>query len=159
MKWTMLLLALLLILAGCSDDGDSDDGDDGGNGGGGGDGGDGGGSGGSGGDSGTPDPVALAVEATGIYPVNPAFSPVELHVPVGAPVEVTFTNNDPNLAVVHNWVVEGVDGAQTDSIGSGEAQTVTFTAPDEAGEHAFYCSVGDHRDRGMQGTLHVMAEA
>jgi plastocyanin len=161
MRAVPLLLLLALALAGCSDAGDSDGetsttGPSGT-----------GGPSGTSGTSGTPtcsgDPgiapqpgaVAITVASVGLYPVNPAYDPADLQVPAGAVVTVTFNNEDPNPVVSHNWVVEGIAGAASDNIGSGETVTFDFTAPLQAGEYAFYCSIGDHRDRGMEGMLSV----
>jgi plastocyanin len=161
MRAFALLLLLALALAGCSDDGDSDgepsttgpSGTSGTS-----------GTMGTSGTSGTsgnpgiapqPDAVAITVASVGIYPVNPAYDPADVQVPAGAVVTVTFNNEDPNPVVSHNWVVEGIEGAASDNIGSGETTTFDFTAPLEAGEYVFYCSIGDHRDRGMEGTLSV----
>ncbi len=99
-----------------------------------------------------PEPVTLAVATSGVYPLNPGFSPAALEAPAGALVNLTFENADPNPVAGHNWVLEGVDGAGTDVIGTGDATSITFTAP-PAGEYAFYCSVGNHRQLGMEGTF------
>ena len=53
----------------------------------------------------------------------------------------------------HNFVVEEID-IYSGVIPPGESKTITFTA-DEPGEYDFYCSVGDHRDNGMEGVLIV----
>jgi plastocyanin len=102
-----------------------------------------------------PDEVSITVAAVGIYPVNPAFDPATVQVPAGALVHVTFNNEDTNTLVAHNWVVEGIPGAASDNIGGGQTTTFDFTAPATAGEYAYYCSISDHRDRGMEGTLSV----
>ncbi|MGQ0536843.1 MAG: cupredoxin domain-containing protein [Methanobacteriota archaeon] len=102
-----------------------------------------------------PPPVSIAVRTSGIYPVNPVFDPAALEAPAGALVTLTFANEDPAAALVqHNWVLDGVAGAETDAIAQGESASVEFTAP-APGEYAFYCSVGDHRGRGMEGVLTV----
>jgi plastocyanin len=162
------LVAALFLLAGCSDSGD--DGGDGTP--------DGGpsvtggatagsgattGTGGSsatggtgGGGSGAGTETTLAVSAVGAYPVNPAFDPATVSVAAGTLVHVTFTNEDV-LPIQHNWVVAGINGASSDTVGSGEQSTFDFTAPPVAGTFVFYCSIGDHRDRGMEGSLTVTA--
>jgi plastocyanin len=135
------LLLALVATAGCSDDGDDADGND------------------------MPGPspsgmaamgdeVELRVHTTGAYPANPGFGPSAPTVPAGALVHVTFDNQDP-LPVQHNWVVEGIAGASSDTIGSGDSTSFDFSAPDEPGSFAIYCSIGDHRDRGMESTLTV----
>jgi plastocyanin len=153
---------VLLLLAGCSDGGGGDGGDAGGDG----TSGPGGATGGTGGTmtatgTGTGMPAApreatLAVAAVGAYPVNPAFDPPTASVPAGALVQVTFSNNDL-LPFQHNWVVEGIADASSATIAQNEQDTFAFTAPDAPGTFAFYCSIGDHRDRGMEGTLTVTA--
>jgi plastocyanin len=41
----------------------------------------------------------------------------------------------------------------TDAIGEGETTGTTLSIP--AGEYEFYCSIGDHAELGMKGTLRV----
>lgn len=99
-------------------------------------------------------PVELAIATSGVYPANPGFDPATLEVASGASVTLTLTNAEPLPLVPHNWVLEGVEGAATDAVGPGESGSITFTAP-APGEYTYFCSVGDHRDRGMVGTLTV----
>ncbi|HUR26329.1 MAG TPA: cupredoxin domain-containing protein [Candidatus Thermoplasmatota archaeon] len=101
--------------------------------------------------------TSISVSAVGTYPANPSFDPSSLSVPAGALVHVTFTNQDRLPVVQHNWVVEGIEGASSDTVGSGAQSAFDFTAPAGPGEFTFYCSIGDHRDRGMEGTLTVSA--
>jgi len=54
----------------------------------------------------------------------------------------------------HNFVIDEL-GVVTDVIAAGEEVTVEFTVPDEPGEYAYYCSVGNHRALGMEGVLTV----
>lgn len=155
-----LAALLLALLAGCADGGGGGAGGDGGAGAGG------GASGGNGdGATGTGSPAApgasappavtLEVSATGAYPVNPGFDPATATVPAGAAVHVVFRNEDTVPVVSHNWVVEGVAGAGSDTIAPGETAEFDFVAPATPGSFAFYCAIGDHRDRGMEGTLTV----
>lgn len=100
-------------------------------------------------------PVRLQVSTIGTYPVDPGFSPATLEAPAGSTITVALANADANPVTMHDWVLEGhEDVASTDAVGSGESAEVTFPAP-PPGEYAFYCSVGDHRARGMEGTLRV----
>lgn len=101
-----------------------------------------------------PAPVALSVATSGTYPVDPGFAPATLAAQSGAEVTLTFSNEDANAVTMHDWVLEGVDGAATDAVGSGETASATFTAP-APGDYAYFCSIGDHRARGMEGTLSV----
>lgn len=147
---SLALVALCIGIAGCSDGGGGADGD-----------GDASGTSSSstsptGGSGPGPAPMAaITVAAVGTYPVNPAFDPTTLSVPAGANVTVTFLNQDTNTLVQHNWVVEGIAGAASANIGGGASDEFAFTAPLQPGEHAYYCSIGDHRARGMEGTLTV----
>lgn len=103
-----------------------------------------------------PSPVSLAVSTSGAYPVNPGFSPSTLTAPAGAEVTVTLTNAESAPLVPHDWVLEGVDGAGTGNVAPGDSASVTFVAP-APGDYVFFCSLGDHRERGMVGTFTVTA--
>lgn len=159
MRVAVFLVPLLLFMAGCSEDGggpdDADDGPDGtpspapsG----------------PGGQSPPPPddpagnasltPVTIEVALSGAYPVNIAYDPARIEVAAGSLVTLVFTNNDVNPLPSHDWVLEGVEGAATDTIGNGQTTEVTFEAP-PPGEYAFFCSVGDHRDQGMEGVFVV----
>ncbi len=134
-------MTLLLALAGCADDAGTDDGP-------------------TEAPEASADPHAghnltLSASAEGLYPANPTLSPATLDGEAGATVTLDFTNNDQNPLVGHNWVLEGVEGAATDTVQPGESTDVTFQLPLEPGDYTFYCSIGDHRDRGMEGVLHV----
>jgi plastocyanin len=61
--------------------------------------------------------------------------------------EVTLTNNGEST---HDVVVErdGEDVAQSEQINPGE--TSTFEVTLEEGDYVFYCSVGNHRQMGME---------
>ena len=45
--------------------------------------------------------------------------------------------------------------AASQRIKGGETDVLGFAAPAEPGEYVFYCSVGNHRSRGMEGKLIV----
>lgn len=165
MRLLLAALAASFLLAGCSDGGgDGGAGTEDGNGGTG-DGGDSGASAGAttgstagpGGGATAPPPQAVTLEmaATGAYPANPAFTPATASVPAGAMVHVVFSNDDSVPVIDHNWVVEGIPDAGSDVIAPGEQTEFDFAAPAAPGTFAYYCSIGDHRDRGMEGTLTV----
>ena len=156
MRVAVVLVPLLLFMAGCSDGGGPDDAD-----------------GpedtpsptpnGPGGAQQPPDgpaadvpltPVTIDVALSGAYPANIAYDPARIEVAAGSLVTIVFTNNDINPLPSHDWVLEGVSGAATDTIGNGQTTEVTFEAP-PPGEYAFFCSVGDHRDQGMEGAFVV----
>lgn len=76
------------------------------------------------------------------------FLPANVSVPVGSEVHVTYTSSGR-----HDWVLEGYD-VGTEVLQDGESATIVFTA-DKTGEFEFYCSVMNHRERGMYGLLTV----
>lgn len=77
-----------------------------------------------------------------------SFSPNSLALTAGEQVKVTFKNTG-NLP--HNFVITEL-GVSTKTIPGGQEDSVTFTV-DKSGTYAFFCSVGDHRQRGMEGEL------
>lgn len=80
---------------------------------------------------------------------NFQFSQKEIRVKVGDTVRVTLSSESD----MHDWVIDEFD-ARTQMLSAGEAESVVFVA-DKAGEFEYYCSVGDHRQMGMVGTLIV----
>ena len=77
------------------------------------------------------------------------FTPEEIRVNLGDRVVLTYENGGG----FHDWVLDEFDAA-TRQISGGQSQTIEFVA-DKAGEFEFYCSVGNHRARGMVGTFIV----
>jgi plastocyanin len=80
---------------------------------------------------------------------NFGYSQEEITVQQGETVRIVMENTGGN----HDFVIDELDVA-TPVISGGETTNVTFTA-DETGEFFFYCSVGNHRSAGMEGTLIV----
>jgi nitrite reductase (NO-forming) len=80
------------------------------------------------------------------------YTPNEMRVTQGDTVKVVFTSTDG----FHDWVVDEFN-ARTKQIQTGETSEVTFVA-DKAGTFEYYCSVGQHRAKGMVGTLIVDAK-
>lgn len=67
----------------------------------------------------------------------------------------TVTLDLNNVEGFHDFVIDEFD-VKTDTIAAGETERVTFTIPDNAsGEYTFYCSIGNHREQGMEGTIVV----
>jgi plastocyanin len=66
-------------------------------------------------------------------------------------VTIEYTNES---GLPHNVTLEGggVDGEGTETITEG---STSVTVNLEAGEYTFYCSVSQHREAGMEGTLVV----
>ena len=122
-----VLLSTALLAAGCGGD---DNGDDEGGG---------GGAGGGGGG------LTLTADPGGAI----SWEPTDLSAPAGS-VTIKLVNQSD---IPHAVEVEG-NGVEE------ESETITgsdteLTVDLEAGEYTFYCPVGDHRAKGMEGTLTV----
>jgi plastocyanin len=92
------------------------------------------------------DPEAKVFNITGR---NFAFSQDEIRVRRGDTVTINFSS----VGGFHDWAVDEFD-ARTAQVNTGQASSVTFVA-DTAGEFEYYCSVMNHRQAGMVGTLIV----
>ncbi|MDX1608441.1 MAG: plastocyanin/azurin family copper-binding protein [Candidatus Spechtbacterales bacterium] len=80
---------------------------------------------------------------------NFEFSTEEIRVNEGDTVRIVF-----NVAEgFHDWRVDEFS-ASTEVLSSGGQETIEFVA-DSAGTYEYYCSVGNHREMGMVGTLIV----
>lgn len=80
---------------------------------------------------------------------NFSFTPETLRVKKGDMVSMTFVSSEG----IHDLRIDGYN-IGTDQLSQGNAQSVTFAA-NTAGTFEFYCSVGNHREMGMKGTLIV----
>ena len=78
---------------------------------------------------------------------NFTFSKKEIRVKKGAAVAVKFTNNEG----FHDFVVEGLN-VRTKTLQEGQSETITIPT-DKTGTYVYYCSVGNHRQQGMEGKL------
>ena len=76
-----------------------------------------------------------------------AFTETELTAEAGQ-VEIDFKNPSESP---HAVVIEGVDGASTETVQGADAPPITVEL--EAGEYTFFCPVGNHRADGMEGKL------
>jgi plastocyanin len=65
-------------------------------------------------------------------------------------VRIDLLNND---VMPHDWVVDELN-ARTEIINKNESTSVEFRA-DIVGTFEYYCSVGQHRQRGMFGNIKV----
>lgn len=79
-----------------------------------------------------------------------SFSETNLTVSEGDVVRITFVNGGE---MPHDWVLDEF-GAATEILQAGEEEVIEFTAGDP-GTYEYYCSVGNHRELGMVGTLTV----
>lgn len=78
-----------------------------------------------------------------------SFNLSEIKVKKGDTVKIVFNNTEG----LHDWVVDEFN-AHTPRIQAGQSATIQFVA-DKAGTFEYYCSVGDHRAKGMRGSLIV----
>lgn len=100
---------------------------------------------GGGGDAGGASSGANTVQISG---TDFKLDPSKVSVSAGR-TTFTFTNDGQTT---HALEIEG-NGVEeaSDTIGPGESASVTVDL--EPGTYAIYCPVGDHRSRGMEGTL------
>jgi plastocyanin len=77
------------------------------------------------------------------------FDPETITVSKGDTVKITFRDNDG----MHDLVVDDYN-VKTNVLGPGKQDSITFVV-DKAGSFKYYCSVSNHEDLGMTGTLVV----
>lgn len=77
------------------------------------------------------------------------FVPNKITVNKGDTVRITFKNTGG----FHDWVIDEFN-AKTKQLAAGQEEAIEFVA-DKAGDFEYYCSVGNHRQMGMKGTLTV----
>ena len=101
-----------------------------------------------------PKKVSRTVEYIGIYGVFNLEYTDRVEVESESNLTLTFDNQDANALVVHDWYLPALD-VGTPRIGPDETASVTFFVDLPPGEYVYYCSVGDHRNGGMEGILVV----
>ena len=79
-----------------------------------------------------------------------SFSPSTINLTRDKEVTITFKNMGK---LPHNLVISDL-GVSTDTITPGKETTVTFV-PEEVGTFEFICSIGNHEEKGMKGTVVV----
>lgn len=93
---------------------------------------------------------AAAAQTVEVSATEFAFDPADISVDPGAVVfELANDGSAPHALEIEGGGVEVV----SDTIDGGESSTLEATL--EEGTYEVYCPVGDHRDRGMEGTLTV----
>lgn len=90
-----------------------------------------------------------AVKEFTVTGTNFAFAPAAMTVKQGDTVRITFVNGGGT----HDFVIDEFN-ARTKVIQGGATETIEFVA-DKTGSFEYYCSVGQHREMGMKGTLTV----
>ena len=93
-----------------------------------------------------------SVRTISLSAANFAFSEREIRVKKGERVRVELSITEG----FHDFVIDEFS-ARTDRGSEGDTLVVEFVA-DRAGEFPFYCSVGNHRSLGMEGTFIVEEE-
>lgn len=78
------------------------------------------------------------------------FSPATINFTKGETVKITFKNMGK---LPHNLAITEL-GVTTATIAGGAEDSVTVTA-DKTGMYTFFCSVGNHRQLGMEGKVEV----
>lgn len=99
--------------------------------------------------------AAIARDATlpmkiGITGNEFSYEPNIMMANVGQNVTVVYKNTGK---YPHNFVIDEL-GVKSQTIKAGETATFSFT-PSKAGSFAFYCSLPNHREKGMIGTVYV----
>jgi plastocyanin len=96
---------------------------------------------------GKPSVQAQNVQDINIRASNYSFDPAQITVKKGKSVRITFDVSSPP----HSFRIDelGVNKRLNNS-----TETLEFT-PNRTGNFTFYCDVGDHRSRGMRGTITV----
>ncbi len=79
-----------------------------------------------------------------------SFSPSTITVQAGESILLIFNNTG---STTHNLTIQEL-GVSTRTIGAGQSDTIEFVA-EETATLSFHCSVGNHRDLGMEGELIV----
>lgn len=90
------------------------------------------------------DAVTVNVEGGNFY-----FKPNEIKVKKGQKVTINFTN----AGGIHDFVIDEFN-VKIGPITGGKTQSVSFI-PGKTGSFEFYCSISNHRQMGMKGTLTV----
>mgnify|MGYP000734074002 CR=1 FL=1 len=91
----------------------------------------------------------VIVKAFTVNGSNFSFTPSTMTVNKGDTVRITFVNQNG----MHDWRLDEFN-ANTSVIQGGQSETIEFVA-DKTGSFEYYCSVGQHRQNGMKGTLVV----
>lgn len=86
---------------------------------------------------------------------NFAFEPNRIEMAAGETITVKLVN----VQGTHDFVIDEL-AVDSDTLRQGDERMVEITAPaDAAGqEYVFYCSIGEHRENGMEGTLVITGE-
>jgi len=81
-----------------------------------------------------------------------AFTPSNLTFETGKPITIIL----PSIDGDHSFDVDALN-VHSSEAGKGKSVVVEFTA-DQPGQYEFYCGHGNHKQRGMTGTLEITAK-
>lgn len=110
---------------------------------------------------GTMDPARVEVEVrlTGTYsflaPANDFEYGPDFEVRAGDLLVLTFNNQDQSGSA-HDVCLDLAETPCTEQISGGETSTIEWLVPDMPGDYAFFCSIGNHRQSGMEGTFTIL---
>jgi len=93
------------------------------------------------------------VDTVTVNGFNYAFEPDMLNAEAGAWLDIVFSSTDGFHDMV--FVLEGDRIEASERVSTGGSTNLTFKAPETAGRYVYYCSVGRHRELGMEGSLVV----
>ena len=79
-----------------------------------------------------------------------SYAPASITVTYGEKILLTFKNMG---RLAHNLTIDELK-VSTKTVAGGQSDTVEFTA-DKSGTFNFYCSIGTHRNLGMEGEMEV----
>lgn len=79
-----------------------------------------------------------------------AFEPRSVSVKKDETIRIIFTNTG---GLAHNLVIDEL-GISTKTVSGGGKDELVFTAGKD-GTYSFYCSIGNHREQGMEGTISI----
>lgn len=95
-------------------------------------------------------PVAKDILEVTIHAANYKFTPTTIKTKEGQTVRVTFVSDSG----LHDFSLDEFKEAKTAQLQGGKTETIEFVA-NKKGSFTYYCSVGQHRAMGMEGTLTV----
>lgn len=98
----------------------------------------------------SPEQSIVQPEAIKISGNEFSYEPATISAKVGQLVTVTYTNAGK---YPHNFVIDEL-GVTSQTIKPGQTDTFSFT-PTKAGTFSFYCSLPNHREKGMVGEISV----